>query len=259
MTRVVIVSSPQLGGSFAAQIIEQLLRTKTNAVLGLATGSTLEHVYHSLNTRGVRLHEIQAFMLDEYVGIPQDHPLSYWSEIQRNVVIPLGLNSSNLSSPLMDELGNSNAGMQFEQKIASAGGIDLQLLGIGRNGHIAFNEPGSSLASRTRVASLAKQTRKDNARYFGSLDEVPTLCATQGVGTILEARQIVLLAFGREKSSAVAAAVEGPISSSCPASAIQLHPRVTVIIDEGAAKKLLNTQHYRDAFSTEQSKQAKGL
>ena len=131
--------------------------------------------------------------------------------------------------------------------ITDAGGIDLQLLGIGTNGHIGFNEPTSSLRSRTRVKTLAPQTREDNARFFGSLDEVPKHCVTQGIGTILEAKQLLLVAHGAQKADAVAAMIEGPLASVCPASALQLHPAATVVVDEAAAAKLRLHEYYQHA------------
>ena len=138
------------------------------------------------------------------------------------------------------------AGAAYDRAIEAAGGVDMQILGIGTDGHVGFNEPGSSLASGTRIKTLARQTRVDNARFFGgNLDEVPTHCITQGIGTILKARHLVLLAFGTGKANAVAATVEGPVSASCPASALQLHPHVTVVIDEAAAGKLHNVDYYR--------------
>jgi glucosamine-6-phosphate deaminase len=131
--------------------------------------------------------------------------------------------------------------------ITDAGGIDLQLLGIGTNGHIGFNEPTSSLRSRTRVKTLAPQTREDNARFFGSLDEVPKHCVTQGIGTILEAKQLLLVAHGAQKADAVAAMIEGPLASVCPASALQLHPAATVVVDEAAAAKQQLHEYYQHA------------
>jgi glucosamine-6-phosphate deaminase len=137
---------------------------------------------------------------------------------------------------------------QYEEKIESVGGIDLQILGIGRTGHIGFNEPGSSLASRTRVKTLTGATRADNARFFDSINDVPRHCLTQGLGTILEARELVLLAFGEGKAEAVAGAVEGPVSASLPGSVIQLHPEVLVLVDEAAASRLRYADYYRDAW-----------
>jgi glucosamine-6-phosphate deaminase len=142
----------------------------------------------------------------------------------------------------------SGAGARYEADIEAAGGVDLQILGIGRTGHIGFNEPGSSLASLTRVKTLTEQTRADNARYFATVDDVPTHCITQGLGTILRARHLVLLAFGEAKAAAVAAALEGPVSASTPGSVVQLHPTVTVIVDEAAGSQLAHADYYRYAW-----------
>ena len=139
-------------------------------------------------------------------------------------------------------------GADYEAAIAAAGGVDLQVLGIGRTGHIGFNEPGSSFASRTRVKTLTEQTRLDNARFFDSVDDVPMHCVTQGLGTILDARHLVLLAFGEAKAEAVAGAVEGPVTASVPGSAVQLHPHVSVIVDEAAASRLAHADYYRYAW-----------
>jgi len=140
------------------------------------------------------------------------------------------------------------AGVRYEAAIAAVGGVDIQVLGIGRTGHIGFNEPGSSLASVTRVKTLTERTRLDNARFFDSLDDVPRHCLTQGLGTILRARHLLLFAFGESKAEAIAGAVEGPVSSSLPGSVIQLHPLVTVIVDEAAASQLRNADYYRFAW-----------
>ncbi len=140
------------------------------------------------------------------------------------------------------------AGESYERAITDAGGIDLQVLGIGRTGHIGFNEPGSSFASLTRVKTLTEQTRLDNARFFPSLEDVPTHCVTPGLGTIMRAKRLVLLAFGEAKADAVAGAVEGPVTSSLPGSAIQLHQHVTVILDDAAAANLAHADYYRYAW-----------
>jgi glucosamine-6-phosphate deaminase len=191
---------------------------------------------------------VRGFALDEYVGLPVGHPESYRAVITREVVVPLGLTPSLVRVPGDDGGLLEGAGERYEADIVAAGGVDLQILGIGRTGHIGFNEPGSSFGSLTRVKTLTAQTRVDNARFFDSPEEVPTHCLTQGLGTILRARHLVLLAFGVGKAAAVAAAVEGPVSASAPGSAIQLHPHVTVIIDEAAASELVNTDYYRYAW-----------
>jgi glucosamine-6-phosphate deaminase len=191
---------------------------------------------------------VRGFALDEYVGIDPKHPESYRSVITREVVEPLGLNPDQIHVPNGAVEGIEHSGADYEAAIEAAGGVDLQILGIGTDGHIGFNEPGSSFASRTRVKTLTAQTREDNARFFDSIDQVPMHCMTQGLGTILQARHLVLLAFGEGKAQAVAEAVEGPITAMLPGSAIQLHPHATVVVDEAAASKLKLADYYRYTF-----------
>lgn len=245
MAEVVIVDSPDAGGLLAAELIARLVVRKQDAVLGLATGSTPLPVWKALAARSLDLRRVRGFALDEYIGLPPGHPESYRAVIAREVVGPLGLTPTLVHVPGDDGGPIEGAGARYEQNIAAAGGVDLQVLGIGRTGHIGFNEPGSSLVSRTRVKTLTEQTRADNARFFDSPDDVPRHCLTQGLGTILDARHLVLLAFGEQKADAIAGAVEGPVSSSLPGSAIQLHPLVTVIVDEPAAAKLRYADYYR--------------
>lgn len=235
-------------GELAADLIERVVRRGPDAVLGLATGSTPLTVWSALARRGLDLTRVRGFALDEYVGLPPDHPESYRAVITREVVDPLGLTPSLVHVPGDDGGPIETAGERYEAAIREAGGVDIQVLGIGRTGHIGFNEPGSSFASRTRVKTLTEQTRTDNARFFATLDDVPRHCLTQGLGTILDAHELVLLAFGEAKADAVAGAVEGPVSASLPASAIQLHPEVTVLLDEAAAAKLRFADYYRAAW-----------
>ena len=247
MAEVVIVESADAAGALAADLIEQLLREKPDAVLGLATGSTPLTTWAALAARGLDLSRVRGFALDEYVGLPAGHPESYRAVITREVVEPLGLTPSLVRVPA-DDGPLETAGQRYEEAIIAAGGVDLQVLGIGRTGHVGFNEPGSSFASLTRVKTLTEQTRRDNARFFDSPDQVPMHCVTQGLGTIMRARHLVLLAFGSAKADAVAGAVEGPLTASLPGSAIQLHPRVTVIVDEAAASSLRFADYYRYAW-----------
>lgn len=246
MAEVVIVRDADEAGEIAADMIEALVRRNPDVVLGLATGSTPLTTWASLAGRGLDFSRARGFVLDEYVGLEPGHPESYRSVIDRELVIPLGFSPELVHVP--GENGTiETAGEDYENAIERAGGVDMQLLGIGRTGHIGFNEPGSSLASRTRVKALAEQTRRDNARFFDSLDDVPTHCITQGLGTIQRARHLLLLAFGEAKARAVAGAVEGAVTASLPASVIQLHEKVTVIVDEGAASGLLHANYYRYA------------
>ena len=251
MAEIVIVPSAAAAGVLVADEIVKLISARPDAVLGLATGSTPLSVYEALRPRvaGLDLSRVRGFALDEYVGIDPNHPESYRSVITKEVVEPLGLDPALIHTPNGDLATISHAGEDYERAIAEAGGIDLQILGIGTSGHIGFNEPGSSFASRTRVKTLIEQTREDNARFFDSVDEVPMHCITQGLGTILEAKHLFLLAFGEGKAAAIAGAVEGPVTSSLPGSAIQLHPHVTVVIDEAAASQLEHADYYRYAFA----------
>lgn len=253
MAEVVIVPSELDAGELAASVVVDLVRRAPDAVLGLATGSTPLSTYRALARRihdeQLDVSRVRGFALDEYVGLPAGHPESYRAVITREVVEPLGLTPSLVHVPNGDPATISSAADEYENAIAAAGGVDLQVLGIGRTGHIGFNEPGSSLASPTRVKTLTEQTRADNARFFAAPDEVPMHCITQGIGTILRARHLVLLAFGEGKARAVADAVEGPVSASRPGSAIQLHPHATVILDEAAAAQLEHAAYYRHAWA----------
>jgi glucosamine-6-phosphate deaminase len=250
VAEVVIVPSREAAGDLVADEIVRLVRAEPAAVLGLATGSTPLPVYASLRERlrGVDVSQVRAFALDEYVGLDPAHPESYRSVIAREVVEPLGLDPARVRVPDGAAADIAHAAEAYDAAIADAGGIDLQLLGIGTDGHIGFNEPGSSFASRTRVKTLTRQTRADNARFFASPDEVPRHCLTQGLGTILQARHLVLLAFGAGKATAVAGAVEGPLTASLPGSAVQLHPHATVVVDEAAAAQLRYAEYYRETW-----------
>ena len=250
VAEVVVVESQAVAGALIADEIAALIRRQPDVVLGLATGSTPTPVYEALPSRleGVDVSRVRGFALDEYVGLDPRHPETYRNVITREVVEPLGLTPELIHTPNGSPEGIEHAGDDYEAAILAAGGIELQILGIGTGGHIGFNEPGSSFASQTRVKTLTAQTRSDNARFFDSIDQVPMHCVTQGLGTILRARHLVLLAFGEGKADAVAGAVDGPVTSSLPGSAIQLHPHVTVVIDEAAASKLQHLDYYRYAY-----------
>jgi glucosamine-6-phosphate deaminase len=253
VAEIVVVSDQQSAGELAAQSMIELIRLKPDAVLGLATGSTPLALYRALAAQvaaqGVDVSRVRGFALDEYVGLPEGHPESYRTVITRDVVEPLGLDPARIRVPNGSLEGIEHAGADYEAAIVAAGGVDVQILGIGTDGHIGFNEPGSSFASATRVKTLTEQTRRDNARFFPSEADVPMHCITQGLGTILRARHLLLLAFGEGKADAVAGAVEGPVSASNPGSAIQLHPHATVIVDEAAASGLRNLDYYRYAYA----------
>jgi len=251
VAEVVLVADAAAGGELVADEIARLVRANPDMVLGLATGSTPLAVYEALPSRlvGVDVSRVRGFALDEYVGLDPAHEESYRSVITREVVEPLGLDPARVHVPDGSLEGIEHSGEKYERALADAGGVDLQLLGIGTDGHIGFNEPGSSFASLTRVKTLTRRTREDNARFFDSIDDVPRHCITQGLGTILRARHLVLLAFGKGKAEAVAGAVEGPVTASLPGSAIQLHPHATVVLDEAAASDLRFAEYYRYTFA----------
>lgn len=261
MAEVIIVQNEEEAGRIYGRAVADLIARKPDAVLGLATGSSPLAAYRELaailKEEGTDVSHVQGFALDEYIGLALTHPESYRSTINRTVVEPLGLNpervhvpGDSLNGAGLDDPAHAEqilaAGPAYDDAIRAAGGIDVQILGIGTDGHVGFNEPGSSLASRTRLKTLTEQTRVDNARFFeGDLAQVPTHCITQGIGTILEARHLVLLAFGEGKAAAVRDTVEGPVSATCPASALQLHPHATILVDEAAASQLQYADYYR--------------
>ena len=249
---VVILNGSKQMAKLAADAIEELLRRKPNAVLGLATGSSPLPVYDELAARherdGLDFSRASGFALDEYVGLPAGHPESYREVIRREFTNRVNIAPENVHGPdgtATDILGACRA---YEESITAAGGIDLQLLGVGTDGHIGFNEPGSSFASRTRIKSLIEQTRRDNARFFNSLAEVPHHVLTQGLGTIMDARHVILVATGAQKAQAVREFVEGPVSAICPASVLQFHPHATVLLDEAAASALKLADFYRHTY-----------
>jgi len=250
---VVIALAAELG-RLAADAIESLLRARPTAVVGLATGSSPLAVYDELARRhsedGLSFAQARAFMLDEYVGLPADHPERYRNVIEKEIASRVDFAPGAVQGPdgLADDVIGACAA--YEQAIADAGGVDLQILGIGTDGHIAFNEPGSSLASRTRIKTLTRQTREDNARFFGGdLSQVPTHCLTQGLATIMSARHLVLLASGRGKAEAVHQLVEGPVSAMWPGTVLQHHPHVTVLVDDAAASRLQLADYYRETYA----------
>lgn len=247
---IIIQPTPAGGGVLAARIIAKLIRSKPDCVLGLATGSTPMATYREL----VRMHReesldfsrVTTFNLDEYVGLPPEHPQSYHAFMDDNLFRHVNVASANIHIPDGTAADVPAECARYEASIVAAGGIDIQLLGIGTDGHIGFNEPTSSLASQTRIKTLTEQTRADNARFFdGDLAKVPFHCITMGVGTIMDCRQVLMLAFGANKAQAIAEAVEGPITSMNPASVLQMHPVAKCIIDEQASGKLSKTDYYR--------------
>ena len=246
---IIIQPTPQEATDVAARIIARLLRSKPNAVIGLATGSTPLLLYQTLISMNLDWSEATTFNLDEYIGLPREHPQSYHSFMWENLFKHLNIRQDNIYLPDGNATDIPQFCEDYENHIRAAGGIDLQVLGIGSDGHIGFNEPSSSLASRTRIKTLTKQTCMDNARFFGSEEAVPKHVITMGIGTIMEARQNVLLAFGTPKARAIAEAVEGPITSSNPASILQMHPVVKVCLDDAAASQLQRAEYFRWVYA----------
>jgi glucosamine-6-phosphate deaminase len=250
---IVILPTPEDVGRVAADLIASVVKAKPTAVLGLATGSSPLDIYHSLAARvkagELDVSQASGFALDEYVGIPLEHPESYAAVIARDVVGPLGMDPTKVRVPDGRAADIEAATAEYDAAIAAAGGVDIQILGIGANGHIGFNEPTSSFASRTRIKTLAPSTREANARFFDDPDDVPTHCLTQGLGTILDAHRVVLVAQGSGKAAAIAAAVEGPLSAMCPGSALQLHQHATIVIDEAAAAELTLSEYYKYTYA----------
>jgi glucosamine-6-phosphate deaminase len=242
---IIIQPTAEAASATAALMVARLLREKPDAVLGLATGSTPLSLYRELVQMKLDWSRVTTFNLDEYVGLTPDHPASFQRFMWENLFSRINIVKSNVHIPDGQAKDIPGFCLRYEQQIRVAGGIDWQLLGIGTDGHIGFNEPSSSLASRTRIKTLTQQTRADNARFFGGETAVPHHVITMGIGTILEARQLVLLAFGPDKARAVAEAVEGPITAMNPASILQLHPVAKIVLDEPAAAHLRKADYYR--------------
>jgi glucosamine-6-phosphate deaminase len=254
--RVIIEPDAGQVGRRAAKVIADLVRSQPRSVLGLATGGTPLGTYQELirlhREEGLDFSQVTSFNLDEYVGLGPAHPQSYRYFMQHHLFDHINIGPSRVHVPDGRALDFAASCRLYEERIREAGGIDLQLLGVGSDGHIAFNEPGSSLGSRTRVKTLAGETLRDNARFFGSLDKVPRLAITMGVGTILEARCCLLIAYGANKADAIRNTIEGAVTSQVTASALQLHREVIVVIDEQAAGRLERRAYYREVEQTQQ-------
>jgi len=252
---VIIQPTDEAAASLVARVVARELRSNPHLGLGLATGRTMERVYSCL----VRMHKetkldfslCRTFNLDEYVGLIPADPGSYRNYMERHLFNHVNVDARNTHLPngMANDLRQECT--RYEELIRRFGGIDLQLLGIGRAGHIGFNEPLSALRSRTRVKALTPTTIKQNAAFFGGEERMPRRAITMGVGTILESRWCLLLATGESKAEVIAKAVEGPITSMISASALQWHPHCTVIVDEAAASHLKEKDYYRWIFANE--------
>ena len=248
--RVIIHDTEDQASQRAAQCIARLVRQKPSCVLGLATGTTVLPVYQELiqfhQNEGLDFSRVTTFNLDEYVGLGASDRHSFRWFMQEHLFNHINIPPQQTHVPDGRALDFGASCLAYEHRIEDCGGIDLQVLGIGSDGHIAFNEPGSSLGSRTRLKTLASETVRDNARFFDSIDEVPRLAITMGVGTILESKQCLLLALGERKSKAVRDTIEGPITAQVTASALQLHRDVIVVLDETAASLLRRRDYYEE-------------
>jgi glucosamine-6-phosphate deaminase len=252
---VVIKENYEEMSKLAAQMIADVIRQKPRAVLGLATGSTPVGTYQELirmhREEGLDFSQVVTFNLDEYIGLPPEHDQSYHYFMQENLFKHINIPTGNINLPPGMDEDLVAACERYEQAIRDAGGIDIQLLGIGANGHIAFNEPGSSLGSRTRVKTLDQKTIEDNARFFDSIEDVPKYAVTMGIGTIMDSRRIVMLANKANKAHAIAITVEGPVTALVPATIVQLHPHATLIVDQDAASELKRTYEHTPRDLTE--------
>lgn len=244
---ILILNDPLEVAVRAADILHRQVERGSN--LGLATGSTPLSTYRELIRRHrqeeLSFRNCHAYLLDEYVGLPASHDQSYRETIRREFTRHIDIDDARVHGPDGSAADIQAAADAYERELSTAGGIDIQILGVGTDGHIGFNEPGSSLMSRTRLKTLHPQTVQDNARFFDSAADVPRHVLTQGLGTIIDARHVVLLATGANKSAAVAALAEGPLMAECPASVLQWHPHATVICDEAAAQDLKHAEYYR--------------
>jgi glucosamine-6-phosphate deaminase len=251
---VIICPNAQRVGEVAAAKAARIAATiGPKVVLGVATGSSPVQTFAELarlaDAGELDLSEASAFALDEYVGIPEGHPESYHEIIRATVTEPMRLDPARVHVPngFADDL--AAACLEYEEQIKAAGGVDIQFLGVGSNGHIGFNEPTSSLSSRTRIKTLAARTREDNARFFDSIDDVPRHCLTQGLGTIMDARNVILVATGSGKAHAIAQIVEGPVTAMFPGSVLQLHQHATIVVDEEAAAELALADYYKETYT----------
>ncbi len=240
--RVIIVKDTKQLGKVSAGLIAAEMKRKPAYVLGLATGTSPIPLYQEL----IRLNKSKAldfsttitFNLDEYVGLAPTHDQSYRYFMNQQLFDYVNINKKNTHVPDGMARDVEASCEEYERMMEDVGGVDCQVLGIGSNGHIGFNEPGTSLASRTHMTRLTESTINDNARFFARRQDVPTRAITMGIGTILDADRVVLVANGPRKADCIAKAIEGPVTAMVPASALQLHPRVTFVVTADAATKL---------------------
>jgi glucosamine-6-phosphate deaminase len=248
LMRVVILPTEHDASIFAADFIKEFIAEKQNAVLGLATGSSVLLTYEALIDRhrkgSLSFQNITTFNLDEYVGLTPNHNQSYRNYMKQKLFDHIDINQNNTYIPECFDDAYELSCTNYEIEIKNHGGIDLQLLGIGSNGHIGFNEPTSSLSSRTRVKTLTQNTIANNSRFFKDTEVQPSIAITMGIGTIMEAQNILLLGLGKHKSKAVSELVEGPLSSFCPGSALQNHANAIVVLDNKAASELKLYDYY---------------
>ena len=241
---VVICDDYQQISTLASQVFIDCLQSNPRAVLGLATGSTpigcYKNLIDSYQAGEISFAEVTSFNLDEYIGLHRDHPQSYYYFMHQQLLNQVDIQSQRVFIPSGVEEDYGAYCRWYEDRINEAGGIDLQILGIGSDGHIAFNEPGTALGSRTHITDLDHQTINDNARFFDSKSDVPKRAITMGVATIMDAKKIILLATGENKAEAIRDAIQGPVSSECTASALQHHPNATFYLDQAAAALLQN-------------------
>lgn len=247
--KVLIFSSEEEAKRQVADRLLRQIQLAPNSVLGLATGGTMEAVYAHLvaetKSQKASWSKVVTFNLDEYWGIPSESPASYRTYMDAHLFGLVDIDIASTHVPSSNGSDPRDAAKDYEDAIHSAGGIDLQLLGIGKNGHIGFNEPTSSLSSTTRIKTLTEDTRLANKRFFDRLEDVPRYALTVGIGTILRSKECLIVGTGSDKAAAVRAMIEGPISASCPASALQMHQNVTVVLDEAAARTLELRDYYQ--------------
>ena len=246
--RVVILPTELEVSNFAAQFIVDYININENPVIGLATGGSVVLTYEALIDKHqlgeVSFNETTSFNLDEYLGLPPNHSQSYRNYMNQKLFDHINIKKSNTFIPECFDDNFDLACSNYENEIKQSGGIGLQLLGVGSNGHIGFNEPTSSLQSRTRVKTLTENTLSKNARFFNKSEIQPSLAITMGIGTIMEAKSILLIGLGKHKSKAVAEVIEGPLSAFCPGSVLQNHQNTTIVLDKLAASKLKLYDYY---------------